>query len=183
MRHDSRPANVSQRLAGGFWPASLIAAGVMAVGLLASACGGSSGGHSQDPLAQALAYAKCMRHHGVANFPDPVEGPNGHVSQGGVDLNSPQVTAARQACRSLAPAGSNAQVVSAVQQRAFLAWAACLRANGVPDFPDPTFGSMGPEFNIPKDANLDTLQSSEHICEHYLAGKWAGGIPIKIQHG
>ncbi len=183
MRHDSRPANVSQRLAGGFWPASLIAAGVMAVGLLASACGGSSGGHSQDPLAQALAYAKCMRQHGVANFPDPVQGPNGHVSQGGLGLNSPQAIAARQACRSLAPAGPVSQAVSPVQQRAFLAWAGCLRVSGVPDFPDPTFSGNGPQFNVPNDANLDTLTQAEKLCQHYLAGKWPGGIPIQIKHG
>ena len=182
MRYESRPANVSRNSAGRLGPASLIA-GAVAVVLLASACGGLSGGSSRDPLAQALAYAKCMRQHGVANFADPVEGPNGHVSLGGLGLNSPQVTAARQACRSLAPSGTAAQAVSPVQQRAFLAWAVCLRANGVPDFPDPTFSGTGPQFNVPHDANAIALQQAENLCQHYLAGKWPGGIPIQIRQG
>jgi hypothetical protein len=183
MRHDSRPANDRRRPAGRLRRPGLIAAGLMAVGVLASACGGgASAGHAQDPLAQALAYTKCMRKHGVPSFPDPVQGPNGRISLGGLGLNSPQAISARQACRSLAPGGASTQTVSAVQQKAFLTWAACLRANGVPDFPDPTFDAGGPQFNVPSDANLDTLQSSENLCQHDLAGKWPGGIPIQIKH-
>lgn len=183
MRHDIHPAVAHQRWAERFRQGGVVAAGLLVVGLLASACGsGSPGGGNQDALAQALAYSKCMRSHGVPDFPDPVQGANGQVSLGGLGLDSPQANSARQACRSLAPAGTAGQTVSATQQKAFLSWAACIRANGVADFPDPTFSGVGPQFNVPNDANLDTLQAAEVTCEHDLAGKWPGGIPIQIKH-
>lgn len=182
MRYDIRTAVVHQWWVERFRQGGVIAAGLLAAGLLASACSsGSGGGHNQDPLAQALAYAKCMRSHGVPSFPDPVQGPNGQVSLGGLGIKWPQATAARLACKSLAPAGTADQAVSATQQRAFLIWAACIRANGVPDFPDATFSSGGPQFpNVTRDMNVSALQAAESTCEHYLAGKWPGGIPLKI---
>jgi hypothetical protein len=61
---------------------------------------------SQDQL---LAFAKCMRSHGVPKFPDPqvVNGHiNMHVTAGQIDPRSPTVTAATAACRGkLGPAG------------------------------------------------------------------------------
>ncbi len=102
-----------------------------------------------------------MRAHGVPDFPDPVQGANGLVSLGGVGLISPQAQAAREACRSLALAGQvGPQTVSLAQQEAFLRWASCIRASGVPDFPDPSFSGEGPRFDIPGDANLGALQSA-----------------------
>jgi hypothetical protein len=58
---------------------------------------------------QLLAFAKCMRSHGVPAFPDPqvVNGHiNMHLTAGQIDPRSPVVTAAIAACRStLGPAG------------------------------------------------------------------------------
>lgn len=51
-----------------------------------------------------IAFAKCMRSHGVPNFPNPTG--NGSVFLGpgsGVDPTSPQFQRALQACKSLAP--------------------------------------------------------------------------------
>jgi hypothetical protein len=83
------------------------ATGLLAISLLAAACGGGSppGATRPGPVAQGLAYSACMRAHGVKNFPDPATGPNGHVtlSGAGIDMNSPQVLAAEHACRSLDP--------------------------------------------------------------------------------
>jgi hypothetical protein len=156
----------------------------MALWLLAAACGGGTAvGSQSDPIAKVLAYSKCMRAHGVPDFPDPVEGANGLVSLGGLGLTSPQAAAARQACRSLAPAGpAGPETVPGVQQKAFLLWASCIRSSGVPDFPDPSFSGDGPHFDIPADANLGTLQDALNVCQHYLTGKWPGGAPIQIKH-
>ena len=57
--------------------------------------GGGSGGVSQQQL---LAFAQCMRSHGEPNFPDP--SPNGAVSLGGVNPNTPQFQSALQTCES-----------------------------------------------------------------------------------
>jgi hypothetical protein len=60
-------------------------------------------------LREMLAYAVCMRGHGVPRFPDPHAAPDGTPDFGeigpstGVDLNSPQVKAAQQACHHLLP--------------------------------------------------------------------------------
>ena len=53
---------------------------------------------------QALAMSKCMRSHGVPNFPDPQfqTGPNGgigvRISGAGINPNSPAFQAASKAC-------------------------------------------------------------------------------------
>jgi hypothetical protein len=53
---------------------------------------------------QALAFAQCMRTHGVPNFPDP-QFSGGGVQVGGANLNasSPQFKAAQQACQPKLP--------------------------------------------------------------------------------
>lgn len=52
--------------------------------------------------AQSLRFSKCMRSHGVSNFPDPktVSGSRGNsvVELPGVNLNSPAVKAAAKVC-------------------------------------------------------------------------------------
>jgi len=56
---------------------------------------------------QALAMARCMRSHGVPNFPDPKfrSGPNGGVGVelggSGIDPNSPAFQAAQKDCGSI----------------------------------------------------------------------------------
>lgn len=57
--------------------------------------------------AQALAMSRCMRTHGVPNFPDPSfqTGPNGgigvRIGGAGIDPNSPSFQAASKACGSI----------------------------------------------------------------------------------
>jgi len=180
--HDIR-YNIDRAGHEGAQRASLAIVGLV-ICLLAAACGGRPAvGAQPDPIAKVLAYSKCMRAHGVLNFPDPVQGANGLVSLGGLELTSPQVPVARRTCRSLAPAGqAGSQTMSGAQQAAFLSWASCIRASGVPDFPDPSFSGDGPQFNIPADANLGTLQNALNVCQRYLSGKWPGGPPIQVKH-
>jgi hypothetical protein len=66
-----------------------------------------NGGHPQ-PLSaarrqQALAWAACMRSHGLTNFPDPTFNGGGialHGGPGGIDPNSPVFKSAQAACGS-----------------------------------------------------------------------------------
>jgi len=87
-------------------------------------------------------FAECMRTNGVSQFPDPDA--SGHltidsVANGsGVDTNSAAWRQAIVACKNLEPPGFTGQQRSAAQQQAALRFAQCMRANGVPDFPDPT---------------------------------------------
>jgi len=66
-----------------------------------------TGGGPASPQRQqaALAYAQCMRSHGIPNFPDPKVTAHGfavHVPAG-TDPNSQQFQGARTACQSLMP--------------------------------------------------------------------------------
>ena len=93
------------------WPRWAATLAVMALtGLLATACGGGSspaasvaGGATRAQA--ALAYARCMRSHGVPNYPDP--NPNGGLgaalAQLGINPNSPQFQATLRTCNRLVP--------------------------------------------------------------------------------
>lgn len=84
-----------------------------------------------------LAYSQCMRKNGVANFPDlsgTVITPQ--TLQGeGIDTNSAAYHHAAQACRHFLTGGSGGG--SSVQSAAVLAFAQCMRKNGISNFPDP----------------------------------------------
>jgi hypothetical protein len=92
------------------WPAGLRTAAAIvaaaALALLTAACGG--GGSPLSPAspvglpngtAQALAHAKCMRSHGIPDFPDPNAHGNILFSLGGIDTDSPQFQAADKTCQ------------------------------------------------------------------------------------
>jgi hypothetical protein len=106
---------------------------------------GRPGSSGASPLAEAVAYSQCVRSHGVPNFPDPVQTPSGGYGYRtkGIDPSSPAFQGALQACKALpSPWNSTGQQLSTVQQQTWLDWAKCIRAHGVPDFPDPTFSGM-----------------------------------------
>jgi hypothetical protein len=125
---------------GGSKSPAVLAAGSQPTATVAPAGGSGSSGAS--PLAEAVAYSQCIRSHGVRNFPDPVQTPDrgyGYRTVG-IDPNSASFQGALQACKALpSPWNSSGQQLSAAQQQAWLNWAQCIRAHGVPDFPDPTF--------------------------------------------
>ena len=122
-----------------------LAAALLAIGLLAG-CGGSSSvgtaqngsaSSKQKDVSQVVRYSQCMRAHGVTNFPDPTSG--GALTLDKSTIESPQYQTASQACRSLAPAGSQSGAsISPQAQAQALSFAHCMRSHGVPDFPDPS---------------------------------------------
>jgi hypothetical protein len=85
-----------------------------------------------------VAFARCMRSHGLANFPDPTSSGGGFVFKvsGGIDPNSTQFKAAQHACRKYMPAGSTS-AGGGPSKAVLLAYAKCMRAHGVTNFPDP----------------------------------------------
>jgi hypothetical protein len=83
-----------------------------------------------------------MRSHGLADFPDPSSSGGIEInSSSGLDPNSPQFQTAQEACHKYMPGPSPAQ--QAQQHQSALKFAACMRANGVPNFPDPQFAPNG----------------------------------------
>jgi hypothetical protein len=116
---------------------------------LAAACGSSpspsaaQGQPSKGPAAQAFAYARCIRAHGVPSFPDPQVS----TSPGSVGIRqgvpaaaglSPKFPAAQKACRAiLPPPGNGGPGDHGPNKQVLLAFARCLRAHGINGFPDP----------------------------------------------
>ncbi|HXA62884.1 MAG TPA: hypothetical protein VNW94_27385 [Streptosporangiaceae bacterium] len=176
---------------GGLRQAGPIAVALVSIGLLAACSHGSSGprvagagsststAHSSGGAhASALAYAQCMRSHGLTDFPDP-------DSSGNIDLKSlhpvpgsdlypddPRFQAAASACQSLWP------TVSASQQHQdaarALKWAQCMRAHGISNFPDPSstgdirvsgIHAAGVDLNSPQ------FKAVAKACQQYQPGE------------
>jgi hypothetical protein len=106
----------------------------------------STGGGGKD-FGKLVKFSECMRAHGVPQFPDPKQQGNGASltldRSSGINPDSAQFKAAQQACRAYAPGGgTNGTVPAKVRQQA-LAFSACMRKHGVPNFPDPQFTGGG----------------------------------------
>jgi hypothetical protein len=66
--------------------------------------GQSTAGQHQQRTDKALAFSRCMRGHGVPNYPDPVvTGSSVGTDLSGVDVNSPAFQSAERTCQSQVP--------------------------------------------------------------------------------
>jgi hypothetical protein len=139
----------------------LLATLAVGIALLAAGCGGGGGspsasgssGHQQD-----VAFAHCMRTHGVPDFPDPL--PQGGFPRTGPG-NSPQSGSAMTACQHLLPP---TQSMSAAQQARVLAhhlqWAKCMRGHGFPGISDPVVRPhAGIVITVPASFDLNSPQA------------------------
>ena len=166
-------------------------AGVIALCLVAAGCGGSSGAPVAElgstpvstttarsgtgpslsrstELGDELAFARCMRSHGVPGFRDP-NSDGQFPSQSSPSLQAKQATlAAQQICKHLLPAGSSlGTAADRAEKFAFArAVARCLRTHGYPDFPDPTATADGTTQRLGgADPGSPQFQSAQATCE------------------
>jgi hypothetical protein len=170
------------------WPrqarGAVIVTAMAAAALLTAACsaspssgaGGAPNGGAANS-ATAVAYTSCMRSHGVANYPDPDS--SGQIpkvtSATQLGVSDARLTAAEGACQSLWPYQSSQ---SQNQQQQIMSnglkLAQCMRAHGVPLFPDPTIGPNGPRFvvSVSKDGinphSSAQYYTKAHACEREL---------------
>jgi hypothetical protein len=164
----------------------LALAAVAAVGLLASSCGGSSDeGVAEVDSTQTtttdsdapnmskrdalVAFAACMRENGVPNFPDPTPSGGGlRLGTEGIDTDSPQFQTAERTCRELLPNGGEQSAQEQEEQlQEALEHSACMRENGVPNFPDPTAAEGGGiELEFPRgvDPSSPQFKAAENVC-------------------
>ena len=184
--------------------AGLVAAAIVGIVALASACGGAgspssvahlgkSGTTTTAPVAAAtsgglpnlqqlyqdsVAYAECMRSHGVPGYQDPqlvnTSTDHGVRMGGGGNPNSPQYKAANNECKHLLPnnGGPPTQAQMQAAMARALKFSQCMRKHGIPSFPDPTEGTSG--HNITIGGNVDfhspQVQSAQKTCRSYLPG-------------
>ena len=125
-----------------------------------------------------------MRDHGVAKFPDPV---NGGLAINGneVGIDTPTYKAADEACKSLMPPAQDPNSEQAQNERVqMLAYAKCMRENGMPNFPDPKPGAgidIGPEVGV--DPGSPAYKAAEAACASLPGAPAAGGTVTQNQGG
>jgi hypothetical protein len=167
-------ARVCARLPGARRTA--LAAVLAVAALLAAACSGGGGTPVSAQLTnyqKALAYSQCMRAHGEPGFPDPqangsllIDGQKDH-------LNGALMNSANKACQHLMP---KAPPMTSAQQRKVTAQAlkfvACMRAHGLPTFPDPHVSSSGIEMQLPKglQPNSPVFRAAQQACKRLMPG-------------
>jgi hypothetical protein len=152
---------------------------VAAVSLLAAGCGGGSSTTAATARTQsgALAYASCMRSHGVPNFPDPTGGNNKQAVVSALQaVGNSQAQAAQTACMHVnggSPGTGQSATQSQAHIAAMLAFARCIRSHGFPNFPDPSrSGQLTHE-----------MVASAGINLHQPAVLEAGDACVSVTHG
>jgi hypothetical protein len=170
---------------GGTGPNGSAVADIGTTGTTATTTGASQGTPTTaaEKVQAAYAFSKCMRANGVPTFPDPQTSAGGTRltigANSNIDPNSPSFQAAQKKCRKLLPNGgrpTQAQIQKAEQQA--LAYSKCMRAHGVPSFPDPQFDTSGGGFGIRigvragsgLDPNSPAFQKAQQTCGNLLPG-------------
>ena len=175
--------------------AVLLPPGLVGLSLLVSACGGSPGSqvarlgstttnisntNSQPavPARQrgAVAFSRCIRSHGVPNFPDPDS--NGSLPAGAKQIarDNPRFQPAQAACHDLLPnsalpTGRPSQPELRKLEGDALRFSRCMRAHGVPTWPDYTIRGGIPIFDLHQtsiDPNSTQIVASQASCQSLL---------------
>jgi hypothetical protein len=161
-----------------------------------SPAGGASGTDRPAAATAAVGYSLCIRSHGVPDFPDPAG--NGRVPKADpqqLGVSSSRLQAAQRDCQHLYPGNGGslgaslrqceetgncppamvAQVLDAMRR-----FSRCMRAHGVPNWPDPTVDAENrPGFNLAAipgtNWNAAYIQNKIYGCEHVMPA--GGGVP------
>ncbi len=177
-------------------------------GLSLAACGAASNAAttSSNPTSTGsasrgspVAFSRCMRAHGVPNFPDPqggglrieqsqTAGSGASLKVNGVPVSAPAFKDASRACQRYQPTGGPISAAAVAKLRAgALAMARCMRAHGVPNFPDPQVttgpGGVGVRVRVGGpgvDPNAPAFQTAQRACQSLMGAmlpKVRGGAP------
>lgn len=168
--------------------ALLLTAAALLSGALVAGCGGSTGGLSGSTSHSAsaagavdsgVAFSRCIRSHGVPNFPDPKVSGQAVRMGSPRTIQSPAFQSAAHACQRLLPKGPpGSEPPSGQAQARMLTVSACMRKHGISGFPDPStsppsnpgnsgiLGDGGYYLTIPKsiDTSSPTFERAAAAC-------------------
>jgi len=159
----------------------VVAAGMivaLAGAVLALTAWNSSGSSSSSATSGTeeamLEFATCMRDNGVPKFPDPVAQPDGSFSfPRPRDVPSRAIDKALESCQAelkaagLRVPGSDTQ--DPALEDAILDFARCMRANGMPEFPDPKPGAGFHDLFEGVNQDSPRVQQAIQSCQSILA--------------
>jgi hypothetical protein len=165
---------------------AVLALGLAGIMVLVAACSGgaaTAGAGAAGPAYQQalVAYAQCMRAHGEPDFPDPTsQGAFPHIPA----PSSPRYQTANAACQHLIPSQPQTAAQKRQTTRQALRFSVCMRAHGVPDFPDPVISGGGTAVGLHVahlDRNSPQFQAAVQACRTFgpgMAGLMSGsGTP------
>jgi hypothetical protein len=161
------------------------------LGLLAAGCGGGSGSPSvarlgstavsasggggsaaltqQQEVSIDVAYAACLNRHGVKVAAARTGGLVWAAGPGVPGPGSPQVAGAERDCKSVLPKGGLPSRPTAAQNSRALAqllrYARCIRAHGIPNFPDPTSQGLRISPSSGIDLNSPQFLAAQKSCQ------------------
>jgi hypothetical protein len=132
----------------------------------------SPGNSGKDLKQMALAYARCLRQHGI-NMPDPTFDAAGRMAgqlPAGVGPDDPKFKAADQACKQYAPSAEPEKVDPQVQQQ-MLAYARCMRQHGI-NIADPKPGEgINADGAAGVNPNSPEFKAADQACQQYVPPK------------
>lgn len=153
-------------------PRITLALAAAGAAILVAGCGGgkspshganSGSGGPQNGISAAYKYSRCMRQHGVSDFPDPKVKTSGNSVQVAIRVTpgltgSPRFKSAQTACGAIMGGPNQVDGRTPAQQQArergLISFANCMRSHQVPTFPDPTLqGQISPQMLAA--ANID----------------------------
>jgi hypothetical protein len=126
----------------------------------------------------AFLFAQCMRDNGIENWPDPQApegGESGSAAGGPARVIAPEgvspdeIQSAMQHCQQYLPDGGEAPS-GPPDNSGMLAFAQCMRENGVPDFPDPPAGGGNMGVTTGVDPDSPEFHAAFEACRDILAG-------------
>jgi hypothetical protein len=139
----------------------------------ASASASPGGPDDKDAI---LAYSKCMRENGIPDFPDPEVGDSGEFR-----LQLPQgypkekIDKAQETCKKLLPNGGEPPKADPERLEQMRKYAQCMRASGVPKFPDPGDSGFQIDGNEVGDPNSPAFKAAEEKCRSIMPDAPGGG--------
>jgi hypothetical protein len=150
------------------WIAIAVLGGAAIAGCGSAGAASRTAANAKSRPNPALQFSHCMRANGVPNFPDPGRG--GYRTSG-INFQSPAAHSALNVCdKHLHQSGHPSPVPAGVLHQELLL-AQCLRANGVPNFPDPD-ASGNIQFPItspiPQSPAFRSAQNGQ--CKKYASG-------------
>lgn len=139
-------------------------------------CGGpapttSSGGADRADL---LAAANCMRGNGFPDYPDPVQSNGTWVFPASAADTAPKPA---PACAHLFGQVDTHRAVSPTEMTALRKWATCIRAHGLPDWPDPDSAGVFRLTSTPPAQDDPVWQRADTACRSLEPG------PIAVDGG
>jgi hypothetical protein len=165
------------------------AIGLLSLSLLAAACGSSQANHvaqlgttakatasarADGAGTGAVAFAQCMRGHGVPNYPDPSSSgvfDKSKLTPQHLGAGSSRIQAAQRACQHLLPSGPGSTPTPAERERVraqAVSFSRCVRSHGVPNFPDPASDGRIPDpATVGVDQGSPKFEAANRACGKY----------------